>query len=123
MAAKLKRVSIPAEERRKALRRHLDNLSRVPPETSTTKGYAWILRHVDGWYVDRLVSKGRYFGYASIQKMAIRFPSRREALDALTKRDANMRILGDNLFDSPARPLRRPHYQVRVVRLKLREKA
>lgn len=58
MAAKLKRVPIPAEERRKALQRHLDNISRVPPGTAT-KGYAWVLRHADGWYVDRLVSKGR----------------------------------------------------------------
>lgn len=122
MAAKLKRVPIPAEERRRLFQRHLDNISRVPPGTSA-KGYAWILRHVDGGYVDRLISKGRYFGYASLQKMAIRFPSRREAMDALTKRDANMRILGDSLFDTPARPLRPAHCQVRVVRLKLKEKA
>lgn len=113
MSAKLsglRRVAISSQERRDILLRSLgplDNISRIPPGT-VTDGYAWILRHKDGWYVDGV--GGILFTYSKSQKAAVRFSNRRAALDAMLECDARI----------PHIPSIR--YVVRVVRLKLKEK-
>lgn len=73
--------------------------------------YAWILKHEDGVYVDRLLSGGRYFGYAIDRKDALRFQARDDALKAVATRDEFMRKRDNDAAG-----------KVRVVRLKLKEK-
>lgn len=72
--------------------------------------YVWILRHVDGWYVDSISNNGAYFRYRASQKKAMRFSNRHGASEALARLDAHV----------PHIPSVR--HVVRVVRLKLKEK-